>query len=210
MILVTNSCSQKKKLGLQTAPLAAGFDALNRIAVLLLVFSFTAGCSNEIIVRTDFDKSVSIQRLTQYNWLGQHDIESRNNPLYYNELNDKRIKEEVNKQMALKGYTPSATEPQLLIHYHIAIEERSVVRTEDFGYTYSRYWLEQRANLVRYSEGTLIIDFMNATNCSLIWRGWATSILDDSRMMNEDLLRKAVDDIFKRFPDSAVKEVATP
>jgi hypothetical protein len=112
--------------------------------------------------------------------------------------------------MALKGYTLSGTDPKLLIHYHIAVEERSVVRTEDPGYTYSSYWLEQRANLVRYAEGTLIIDFMDATNCNLIWRGWATSVLDDSRIMNEELLRKAVDDIFKRFPVSAAKEVVIP
>jgi hypothetical protein len=183
---------------------------MNRIAGLLLIFSIAVGCSNEIIVRTDFDKSVSIQRLAKYNWLGQHDIESRNSPLYYNELNDKRIKEEVDKQMTFKGYELSATEPQLLVHYHIVVEERSIVRTEDLGYTYSKYWLDQRANLIRYSEGTLIIDFMDAANCSLIWRGLATSVLGDSRTMNEDLLRKAVDDIFKRFPDSAVKEIATP
>lgn len=168
------------------------------------------GCSNEIIVRTDSDKSVSIQRLTTYNWLPRHDIESRNNPLYYNELNDRRIKDEVDKQMTLKGYAFSKNEPKMLIHYHIAIEERSVVRMEELSYGYSKYWLDQRANLVRYSEGTLIIDFMDASNCNLIWRGWATSILDDSRTMNEDLLREAVDDIFKRFPDSAAKEMATP
>lgn len=182
---------------------------MNRLSFVLLV-ALATGCSNEIIVRTDFDKTVSIQRLTQYNWLGQPAIESRNSPLFYNELNDKRIKDEVNKQMAVRGYVISENEPKMLIHYHIAVEERSVVRMEDLSYGYSRYWFEQRANLVRYSEGTLIIDFMDAANCNLIWRGWATSVLDDSRMMNEELLRKAIADIFKRFPDSAAKEVATP
>lgn len=182
---------------------------MNRLTLLLLI-ALAAGCSNEIVIRTDFDKSVSIQRLTQYNWLGQTDIESRNNPLYYNELDDKRIKDEVNKQMTAKGYILSETAPKMLIHYHIAVEERSIIRTEDLGYSYSRYWIEQRSNLVRYSEGTLIIDFMDANNCNLIWRGWATSTLDDSRIMDEELLRKAVDDIFKRFPDSAAKEVLTP
>lgn len=182
---------------------------MKQLIPLILIVLIT-GCSNEIIVRTDFDKSVSMQRLTEYSWLGQPDIESRNNPLYYNELNDKRIKEGVNKQLALKGYVLSENEPKMLIHYHIAIEERSVLRMDNLSYGYSRYWLDQREHLVRYSEGTLIIDFMDVTNCNLIWRGWATSILDDSRMMNEDLLQKAIDGIFKRFPDSAVKEAATP
>lgn len=177
---------------------------------LFLLAVLSTACSNEIIVRTDFDKSIALQKLERYSWLGQHDIESRNNPLYYNELNDKRIKDEVNSQMGLKGYALVDDEPLMLIHYHIVIEERSVYRPEELGYSYGRYWSDQRANLIRYSEGTLIIDFMDATNCSLIWRGWATSILDDTRIMDEVLLRRAVDDIFKRFPDSAAKEVATP
>jgi len=178
--------------------------------MLFMVVALAGGCSNELVVRTDFDKSVSIQRLTEYNWLGQHDIESRNNPLYYNELNDKRIKTRVDALMKGKGYILSTSEPKMLLHYHFAVEERSTLRPEEMGYNYNRYWIEQRTNLIRYSEGTLIIDFMDATNCTLIWRGWATSVLDESRMMNEDLLNRAVDDILKRFPDSAEKEIMTP
>jgi len=181
---------------------------MKHILIVTLVV-LTLGCSNELTVRTDFDKSVAIQRLTEYSWLGQHDIESRNNPLYYNELNDKRIKIRVDELMKGKGYVLS-TEPKMLLHYHFSVEERSILRPEEVGYTYNRYWLEQRTNLIRYSEGTLIIDFMDATNCNLIWRGWATSVLDDSRMMNEDLLNRAVDDILKRFPESAEKEMITP
>jgi hypothetical protein len=178
--------------------------------ILLTVVAFINGCSNELVVRTDFDKSVSIQRLTEYSWLGQHDIESRNNPMYYNELNDKRIKTRVDTHLKEKGYVLSTSEPKMLLHYHFAVEERSTLRPEEVGYTYNRYWHEQRIDLVRFSEGTLIIDFMDATNCNLIWRGWATSVLDDSRMMDEDLLNRAVDDILERFPDSAEKELNTP
>jgi hypothetical protein len=182
---------------------------MSRIMSFLLV-GMCLACSNEIVVRTDFDKSVSIQKLTEYKWHEQRDIEAGNNPLYYNQLNDKRIKDEVDRQMMQKGYVLSDTDPQILIHYHIAVEERSIVRPEESGYSYSRYWLDRQVNLIRYAEGTLIIDFMDVTNCHLIWRGWATSILDDSRTMNETLLRKAVDDIFKRFPDAAAKEMITP
>jgi Domain of unknown function (DUF4136) len=178
--------------------------------LLLLLVLLCAGCSNEIIVRTDFDKTVSIQKLTHYKWHEQRDIEAGNNPLYYNQLNDKRIRDEVDKQMSAKGYVLSETNAQLLIHYHVAVEERSTFRPEESGYNYSKYWVDRQASLVRYSEGTLIIDFMDVTNCNLIWRGWATSILDNSRIMDEALLRKAVDDIFRKFPESAAKEIVTP
>ena len=177
--------------------------------MLSLFVVIASACSSDIIVRTDFDKSVSVQRLTEYGWLGQHDIESRNNPLLYNELNDKRIRDEVNKQLKAKGYVFSETAPKMLVHYHVTVEERSVIRPEQFGYSYGRYWQDQRADLIRYAEGTLIIDLMDATNCNLLWRGWATAVVDDSRVMKEELLRRAVTDIFKRFPESAVMEMTT-
>lgn len=176
----------------------------------LILLAAISACSSEIVVRTDFDRSVSVQKLTEYAWLAQHDIESRNNPLLYNELNDKRIKDEVNRQLTAKGYVLSEAAPKFLVHYHITVEERSVVRPEEFGYTYGKYWLEHRTDLIRYAEGTLIIDIMDATNCALLWRGWATSVLDDSRVMNEELLMRAVRDIFKRFPESAAREAVTP
>lgn len=181
-----------------------------KMFALILVNLLLAGCSNQLVVRTDFDKLVSVQQMTEYNWLGQHDIESRNNPLYYNELNDKRIKDRVDARMKAKGYILSTTKPKILLHYHFSVEERSVYRPEEYGYAYNRYWLDQRVNLIRYAEGTLIIDFMDATNCKLIWRGWATSVLDESRTMNEDLLNLAIDEILKRFPESAAKEIITP
>lgn len=176
-------------------------NPLTKLFGLLFIF-LSAGCSNEITVRTDFDKTVSISQHRRYNWLAQQGIESRNNPLYYNELNDSRIKSAVDEQLQAKGYALDTENPLMLVHYHIAVEERSVVRPEEFGYAYGRHWIDRPERIMRYSEGTLIIDFMDATNCKLIWRGWATSVLDDSRVIQEELLRRAVREIFKHFPES--------
>lgn len=177
---------------------------------LMLALVLLVACSERLVVRTDFDKSISVQRLTAYNWSPQREIESRNNPLYYNELNDKRIRTAVDTHMANKGYLLDTNAPLMLIHYHFTVEELSTFRPEEFGYNYNRYWLDQRANLVRYSQGTLFIDFMDADNCNLIWRGWTSSVLDESRMMDEELLNRAVNEIMARFPDSAAKELVTP
>jgi hypothetical protein len=52
-----------------------------------------------------------------------------------------------------------------------------------------------------YREGTLIIDLMDANNKTLVWRGWATSAIEEAVSRNpEQSIRKAVERIFKLFP----------
>ena len=165
-------------------------------------------CSSGIIVRTDFDKSIEIHRRTNYDWLPKKEIESRNSPLLYNELNDKRIKTAVDAGLSQKGYVIDIGEPEFLIHYHITIEERAqAVETESYGYSYGPFWRNNQTDVRRYKEGTLILDFMDATNCQLIWRGWAVSILDEDRLVSEELINEAVISILERFPVSAEHEI---
>jgi hypothetical protein len=51
---------------------------------------------------------------------------------------------------------------------------------------------------------------MDSRNCDLIWRGWAVSVLDDDKLITEELVDRAVKEIFKTFPLSAAKEVTLP
>lgn len=166
-------------------------------------------CSNELRVYTDYDRSVSIQKLTTYDWLPVKQIESRNSPILINELTDKRIKTAVEAQLKEKGYEHSTTSPAMIIHYHIVIENRASVRPEPFGYNYGQYWLRNEVDTYRYEEGTLILDFMDNKNCELIWRGWAVSVLDEDAI-TEEMIDKAVVEIFKKFPPSAAKEITLP
>jgi hypothetical protein len=176
------------------------------IPLLLLLLS---ACSNELRVYTDFDRSVSIQKLTSYDWLPVNQIEARNNPILLNELTDKRIKKAVEAQLEEKGYVRSETSAQMIIHYHIIVENKASVSTEPYGYNYGHYWLDKELDSYRYNEVTLILDFMDSRNCDLIWRGWAVSILDEEAI-SEALINQAVAEIFQQFPVSAAKEVTLP
>src|SRR5689334_21938438 len=100
------------------------FEAM-RVLQLVTISVLLTSCSAELVVRTDFDKSVEIHRRTKYSWLAQKEIESRNNPLFYNELNDKRIKSAVDAGLTRKGYSVDRGAPEFLIHYHIMIEEKA-------------------------------------------------------------------------------------
>jgi hypothetical protein len=191
-----------------TAPSTTYLTSIDMKKVILILVCFS--CSNEIIVHTDFDREVEIHRNSTYTWLDDKNIEARNNPFFYNELNDKRVKAAVSKQLTGKGYTFSGTGAELIVHYHIVIENRTAIQTDPYGYNYGLYWTRKEIDTYRYREGTLIIDFMDSRNCNLIWRGTATSILNNEEQITEATIDAAVSKIFASFPASAGKETLTP
>ena len=168
--------------------------------ILLMLGVVVSACSNLITVRTDYDRDVDISKFSSFNWLSGQNIEERNNPLYYNELSDKRIKRSVTDQLKSKGYLLDEGGASLIVHYHIVIEDKTAIRTDPYGYFYGPYWMRNQTDVYQYQEGTLIIDVMDAKNKALLWRGWAISALSSNQEMTEELIQSAVNKIFVSFP----------
>lgn len=165
---------------------------------LVLLFA----CSPEIQVHTDFDPDYDLWTFKTFDWGQKVNIEEGKNPFHYNELNDKRIKSAVQGQLTSRGYLLTETNPDLVLHYHIIVKDKSVLAPEPYGYKYSSYWMRMETNIYSYREGTLILDLMDSKTNNLIWRGWAVSPLDSSYDPEEidKLIKTVVTRIFKKFP----------
>ncbi len=174
---------------------------INTSLLLPLLFLLAIGCSEQLRVRSDYDKDVNLRLYKTYAWLPVKEIESKTNPLVYNELTDKRIKRAVDAQLKVKSIQYTADSPDLRVHYHIVIDNKSMVRPATYGYNYSQYWIRNQMDVYQYREGTLIIDLMDAKNNNLIWRGWGTAILDNGDIdLREEEINDAVYKILKEFP----------
>lgn len=171
------------------------------LAILITLATLTS-CSPHIRVYTDCDPDFDLWTYKTYNWVATANVETGKNPLYYNELNDKRIKTAVSNELTSRGYRLVEEQPGLIVHYHIVVTEEALVSPESFSYNYSPYWTEALANLSPYREGTLIVDLMDSQSKNLVWRGWAVSaISDDYKPKQIDaLIKKAVTKMFNRFP----------
>lgn len=168
---------------------------------ILLPLLFLLACSEQLRVRSDYDKDVNLKLYKTYAWLPVKEIESKTNPLVYNELTDKRIKRAVDTQLKAKSILYTTDSPDLRVHYHIVIDNKSMVRPSIYGYNYSQYWIRNQMDVYQYREGTLIIDLMDAKNNNLIWRGWGTSVMDSSDIdLTEEEINVAVYKILKEFP----------
>lgn len=168
--------------------------------ILLLVF--ISRCSPDIQAYTDYDPDYDLWTYRTFDWAQKMNVEQNQNPLYYNELNDKRIKRAVRNQLEKRNYQLTATSPQLILHYHIIVEDKSVLVTEPFGYSYGPYWMKGPKQTYAYTQGTLILDLMDTRSNQLVWRGWAVAAVDeiDSPEKIEKLVETAVRKMFVKFP----------
>ena len=171
---------------------------------MLLIITLT-GCSPAIRTYYDYDKEDNIQRYRTFAWEAESQTEIKSNPLYYSELNDKRIKAAASDLLRVKGYVMTDQNPDLTLHYHIVMEERSMLAPDPYGYMYGDYFMRPRSDIFSYREGTLIIDFMNPKNKTLVWRGWAVAAMEVVLYDTKDtdvLIRSAVAKILQNLPES--------
>ncbi|WP_018617475.1 DUF4136 domain-containing protein [Segetibacter koreensis] len=175
-----------------------------RINILWYAFMLLLlpACSPTMRVFSDYDKDANISNYKTYSWPTEEEIEKKGtNPLYYNELNDKRIKNAVYEQMKSRGFTYQNEKQPLEMHYHIIVEDKTFIATEPGGYVYPEFWQLKRTQAYPYQQGTLIIDLMDTRTKMLVWRGWATGAIEDQVSRKpEQTIQKAVAKIFKLFP----------
>jgi hypothetical protein len=158
-------------------------------------------CSDNLRVKSDYDRKTNFNQYKTYDWLSAQDIELKNNPLIYNELTDQRIKTAVNRLLPGRGVLLNSTNPDLKIHYHIIVEDRTIVRPNLYGSYSSPYWSRNQVSSYPFREGTLIIDLMDAHNNALVWRGWTINILEGNDIeLSEDRINLAVARILETFP----------
>lgn len=169
---------------------------------LIIVLLLLASCGTYVRSFSDFDPDYNILEYKSFDWAKTSNIEGGNNPIYYNELNDKRIKSAVMEQMSSRGFLLLEDKPDLIVHYHIVLENQSAISTEPFNDKYGPYWTNGNANIYAYREGTLIVDLMDYKTNALVWRGGAVSAIEGGYTSKEieHLIHTAVAKMFKKFP----------
>ena len=130
---------------------------------IIIILAILTACSPQIRIYSDHDPQYDLSAYKTFDWGQKANIEQGNNPLYYNELTDKRIKDAVLNELSIRGYRVNSENPDMIFHYHIVIDDQSVVATDPFGYQYGRYWTQMQTNIYSYREGTLILDLMDKT-----------------------------------------------
>lgn len=160
------------------------------------------GCSPSLQVQTDLDPDYDLWKYSTFNWASADSTVFRNAD-YYTALNDRRIKEAVMRQLSKRGYQLTNEKPDLLLQYHIIVEDKTMITTEPFGYAYSPYYTRKQQNVYTYKQGTLVLDLTDTRINQLIWRSWAVSDVDGITSPEQitRLVNQAVKEMFVEFPN---------
>jgi Domain of unknown function (DUF4136) len=144
------------------------------------------------------------QHLTKYRtyqWasvdaLATGDPRLDNNPFF-----DGRVRAAIDRELAARRLEKGAGDSvDLVVHYHASVSQDIDVRGIDPEYKYCE---EENCGPYVYEAGTLLVEFVNARNQQLVWRGWARlgleGVIDSQRAM-EATVDEAVMRILRRLP----------
>ena len=132
-------------------------------------------------------------------------------------LIDDRIVAAIEAQLAAKGLTKAAADPDVFVVYHMAFDKEKDISTYSSGYGgYGGYgwgWGGGWAGGTTTTQvrdilvGTMVIDMADARKGQLVWRGMGVKEVNtqadpDKR---DKSINKAVEKIFKNYPPKVKK-----
>jgi len=169
--------------------------------VFILLFVVFSSCSEQIYVTSDYDRSVDLNQYKTFRWAENQEQPSKGNPMIDNELNRKRIKDAIEKELTNLGMIQSSTEPDLLIDFHIAVDENTHYVAHDYYPFPFRYWPEYSISSYTVKTSTIIIHFVDFKKEQLVWQGTGNSRLTDPPTpFTEERIRHTVKEILAQFP----------
>jgi hypothetical protein len=174
--------------------------AFGFIFVVALSF-FVAGCSS-VSVTNDYDREFNFAPVKSYQWA----TEAKNliSPdaqaaAFENQLIEKRFKDAVNTQLGAKGMVVDTTAPDIYVAYHTGTQQKTQVT--NYGYGYGRGY-GGNYDVSTYTQGTIILDFVDAKTKTLVWRSVATGALGSNPDPNTagEKLSGIVQQMLKDYP----------
>ena len=120
-------------------------------------------------------------------------------PLIDTSLLERRLKNAVERELGIKGYRRSVDDPDFLISYHVGSQNQVDVSTCGYHYPTSPHCWGNEIDTYTYTEGTLILDFIDFKQEELVWRASAKSSLYEDKEA-EKTLNQAVEKMLKDFP----------
>jgi hypothetical protein len=169
-------------------------------SISLLVVCFLASCSS-INVNSDFDKNVEFK---QFKYFAFYKPGIDKVPV--SDLDKKRILKAIETEMIAKGFIKSSN-PDLLINFFTESRERVDVQSFNNGWGYGwgfgwnpMFWGGNNTTVTRVTNGTLLIDLIDARKKELVWQGEGTGEIFKNQKNKEERIQEFVSKIMQQYP----------
>jgi len=178
-------------------------------ATLLILL---AGCATGPSLRSDYDRSADFASYRSYDFATELGTDRAG----YSTIITSHFKRAVSRELEARGYRRSESDPDLLVNFFAAIQERTSVRSTPaatfgvgyYGYRYGLYtaWpaYPRDVRTVTYKTGTANVDIIDAERKQLVWEGIAEGRVTDEALQNPGAaIETVVAELFEQFPARA-------
>lgn len=129
-----------------------------------------------------------------------------NHPMIENSIVNRALRGNLVQGFERRGYVVDDSNPDFVVAYYASARDKLEVSHWDYGYQWRPRWWRGWGRdwygpaVTRYTEGTVIIDVLEANTKELLWRGQGVAVVlgDEQQYLAE--LAETVTAILQRFP----------
>lgn len=174
---------------------------------LFILFLATLSFSCTRNLHIEREPNIAIEQYRTYGW-NKLEATKATHPLYSSAELNQTLMRAIDKNLAKKGFRRNIATPDFLVDFHIYVEEQKFqnlvcgagfYRGERYLPDLSQHTYCESPEIVKYDDGTLIIDIVDAQTGQLVWRGTMGEVIDSPAYATEVFLKK-VKQILRKFP----------
>lgn len=148
--------------------------AIRLMSIVAMLLGLLVVSANAQTVQTDYDRSFRFSDLKTFSFVAQR--RGATDPLAGDSLNDGRIRTAMESQLIGNGFRMETEKPDFAIAYYVTTKNK--LNVQDYGYGPPRWFGGRNISVNQYSEGTLMVDFIDTNTNQVIWRGRASGTLE--------------------------------
>jgi hypothetical protein len=156
-----------------------------------------AACA-PIHVNSYAERGADFTRYHTYSWAADDQLRTNDPRLDNNPFFLARLRSDVDKQLAAKGFERVENgASDLVLHYHASVMQKLDLASVDQKYA------ANTGGPYVYDAGTLLLDFVDTRANTIAWRAWAEGSMDgaiDNQEWMEARIDLAVARMLERFP----------
>lgn len=167
--------------------------------IVLVSILFFYSCST-MNVTTNYDEQADFKQFKTFSFAPPKDQSDRPSAVH-NRLFTKEMLQEIRPIMERKGFQEAAAREDadlLVVFYAMIKNKRDFVPPSYRVGRWGRVWATRPGHVVRYQEGTLVIDVVDQKKQDLVWQGVGKGVLDRSDPAAN--LVGGVEKVLEKFP----------
>ena len=174
--------------------------AMRVMSILGLVLGLLVGSAAAQSVQSDFDRTFQFSNLKTFSFVVPR--RGATDPLAADTLNDGRIRTGLESQLIANGFRMETEKADFVIAYYVTTKNKLSV--QDFGYGPPRWFGGRDIRVNQDTEGTLMVDFIDARTNQVVWRGRAIGTLDMKGV--DKKISKSTEKLVKQFVKDTTKK----